>query len=167
MSEGRWEQALSENPDFILIQFGHNDSHAPDKPEATDAKADYRQYLRRYIREARAIDATPILITPMVRRAFDATNRIVESMSPRGRPLETYARAMKDVAGQENVSVIDLYASSRALAEKIGAQASADLASTAGDITHFNEDGARSMVKLVIAELFDAEPRLAQFLVQL
>ena len=68
--EGLWQKALAEKPEVVLIQFGHNDSHSPDKPEATDARTDYRVYLRRYIDDARAIHSTPILITPMVRRDF-------------------------------------------------------------------------------------------------
>src|SRR5882724_4460385 len=54
IGEGRWAKTLSEKPQFILIQFGHNDSHAKDRPEATDAATDYRDYLRRYVTEARA-----------------------------------------------------------------------------------------------------------------
>src|SRR5262249_35809366 len=49
IQEGRWEKALLEKPDYVLIQFGHNDSHAPDHAEATDAGTDYKDYLRRYV----------------------------------------------------------------------------------------------------------------------
>ena len=49
LGEGRWAKALAEKPQFVLIQFGHNDSHAKDHPEATDAATDYRDYLRRAI----------------------------------------------------------------------------------------------------------------------
>ncbi|MEZ0216966.1 MAG: SGNH/GDSL hydrolase family protein, partial [Rariglobus sp.] len=42
-----WQRVLAAKPDFILIQFGHNDSHDKGKPEATDAATDYRENLRR------------------------------------------------------------------------------------------------------------------------
>src|SRR5689334_17809940 len=29
IQEGRWKKALDETPDYVLIQFGHNDSHDP------------------------------------------------------------------------------------------------------------------------------------------
>ncbi|MFA6544360.1 MAG: GDSL-type esterase/lipase family protein [Limisphaerales bacterium] len=47
IKEGLWVKTLAEKPDFVLIQFGHNDSHAKDRPESTDAATDYREFLRR------------------------------------------------------------------------------------------------------------------------
>jgi lysophospholipase L1-like esterase len=38
IKEGHWAAALKLKPDYVLIQFGHNDSHSPNHPEATDAK---------------------------------------------------------------------------------------------------------------------------------
>lgn len=163
IKEGLWQKALDEKPDYVLIQFGHNDSHAPDKPEATDAATDYKDYLRRYIDESRAIGATPILVTPMVRRMFDAQGKLVESQPP-NRPLVSYAGAMKAVGVEKHVAVIDLQASSRKLVELLGPEKSAELANKKGDATHFNEKGARAMADLVLKELPAAAPKLsAQF----
>ena len=53
IKEGRWQKALEQKPDYVLIQFGHNDSHAPERPESTDAATDYKDYLRRYVDESR------------------------------------------------------------------------------------------------------------------
>lgn len=157
IAEGRWQKALDEKPDFVLIQFGHNDSHSPDKPEATNAATDYKEYLRRYIDDSRAIAATPILVTPMVRRAFDAQGHLTDSLLP-------YANAMKEVGIEKKVAVIDLHASSLALVEKLDPQASAEMANKPGDITHFNEKGARAMADLVMSELPTAEPKLKAYL---
>jgi lysophospholipase L1-like esterase len=44
IKEGRWQKALDSKPDYVLIQFGHNDSHGPEKPESTDAATDYKDY---------------------------------------------------------------------------------------------------------------------------
>jgi lysophospholipase L1-like esterase len=159
IQEGRWKKALDAKPDYILIQFGHNDSHAPDQPESTDAATTYKDYLRRYIDESRAIGAMPILVTPMVRRTFDSSGKLIDGLSP-------YADAMKDVAHEKNASVIDLHASSKALVEKLGPDASAAMANKKGDATHFNEKGARAMADLVLADLPTAEPKLKEYLAQ-
>ena len=157
IDEGRWKKALDERPDYVLIQFGHNDSHAPDKPEATDAATAYKEYLRRYVDESRAIGATPVLVTPMVRRTFDSTGKLIDALAP-------YADAMKDVGDEKKAAVVDLHASSRALVETLGADANAAMANKKGDATHFNEKGARAMAELVLKDLPDAEPRLKAYL---
>jgi lysophospholipase L1-like esterase len=163
IEEGRWEKALEQKPDFVLIQFGHNDSHALTNPESTEAGTNYQEYLRRYIDDARAIQATPILITPMVRRTFDANGKITESQ-PSGRSLASYAAAMKEVAREKNVALVDLYSSSLDLVEKLGPAESATLGNKPTDATHFNEKGARAMADLVLQKLPTAEPRLAPHL---
>lgn len=153
--EGRWQKALAEKPDYVLIQFGHNDAHSPDRPEATDAATDYKENLRRYVDEARASHATPILVTPMVRRAFGADGKLVDD-------LERYSAAMKEVAAEKKAALIDLHASSKALVEKLGPEASAEMANKPGDETHFNEKGARAMADLVMKELPAAAPELKE-----
>jgi lysophospholipase L1-like esterase len=157
IEEGRWKKALDEKPDYVLIQFGHNDSHPPTRPEATNAATDYKDYLRRYIDDSRAIGATPILITPMVRRTFDSAGKLTDALAP-------YADAMKDVAHEKKAALIDLHASSKALVEKLGPDASAEMANKKGDATHFNEKGARAMADLILKDLPAAEPRLAEYL---
>lgn len=159
--EGRWKKALEEKPDYVLIQFGHNDSHGPGHAEATDASGDYKDYLRRYIDESRAVGATPVLVTPMVRRNFDAQGKIAEPTGSGN--LLPYANAMKEVGREKKVAVIDLYTSSKALAETLGPTKSAELANKEGDHTHFNEKGARAMADLVMKELPDVAPGLKPF----
>jgi lysophospholipase L1-like esterase len=156
IEEGRWKKALGERPDYVLIQFGHNDSHGPDKPESTDAATAYKDYLRRYIDDSKAIGAIPILVTPMVRRTFDTAGKLIDGLAP-------YADAMKDVASEKKVAVIDLHASSKALVEKLGPDASAGMANKKGDATHFNEKGARAMADLILKDLPTAEPKLNEY----
>jgi lysophospholipase L1-like esterase len=157
IQQGRWKKALDEKPDYILIQFGHNDSHAPEKPESTDAATDYKEYLRRYVDDSRAIGARPILITPPVRRTFGSDGKLSDG-------LARYAEAMKDVAAEKKVAVIDLHASSKQLVVELGPEKSAEMANRQGDNTHFNEKGARVMADLVMKELPVAEPGLKKFL---
>lgn len=153
IKEGRWAKALALKPDYVLIQFGHNDSHAKEKPESTDAATDYRDYLRQYVDEARDDGAVPVLITPMLRRTYGDDGKLEDILLP-------YADAMKAVAAERNVPVIDLHAASRAYYEKLGPEAVAKLASESTDKTHFNEAGARAMADLVLQELPRVAPKL-------
>lgn len=157
IKEGRWKKALAEKPDYVLIQFGHNDSHNPKRPEATNAATDYREYLKRYVDDARAIGATPIFVTPMVRRTFTPEGQLDD-------PLQAYADAMKAVGQEKNVPVIDLHETSKALVQRLGPTKSAELANKAGDLTHFNEKGARTMADLAMKELPRVAPKLAELL---
>ena len=154
IAEGRWKRALAENPDFVLIQFGHNDSHGAAKPESTDAATDYRVFLRRYVDESRAANATPIFITPMVRRTFGSDGKLGDILQP-------YADAMKAVAAEKKVPLIDLHTTSGALFRQLGAEHCPELASAPTDFTHFNEKGARAMADLVMKELPGSDARLA------
>ncbi len=155
IKEGLWAKTLEAKPDILLIQFGHNDSHAPDKPESTNAATDYRDYLRSYIDQARAAGATPILVTPVQRRTYTSKGKLDNS-------LLVYADSMKAVAAEKAVKVIDLNASSGRLYEQLGAAANDVVANAPKDRTHFNEKGARLMAHLVMQELPQAEPRLAE-----
>ena len=157
IKEGRWAGALKAKPDFVLIQFGHNDSHTPEHPEATDASTAYRQYLRQYIDESRAAGARPVLITPMCRRDFQ-TNGLI------GNALLPYADAMKAVAREKQVPLVDLNAASVKLCNQLGPDACQTLANDPKDPTHFNEKGAKAMAGLVMQELPVVEPALKKFL---
>src|SRR5215212_5235829 len=74
-AEGSWDVALGEmrtpgdHDVWVLIQFGHNDQ--PGKPgRSTDLATEFPANLARYVDEARAAGAIPILATPLTRRQF-------------------------------------------------------------------------------------------------
>ncbi len=157
IAEGRWKRTLAEKPDVVLIQFGHNDSHGAGKPEATDAATDYRDFLRRYVDESRATNATPIFVTPMYRRTFDKDGKLTDILEP-------YADAMKAVAAEKKVALIDLHTASGELFRKLGREHCPELANAPTDFTHFNEKGARAMADLVMKELPATAPQLAKWL---
>jgi len=154
IAEGRWKRTLAEKPDLVLIQFGHNDSHAKEKPEATDAATDYRDFLRRYVDESRTANATPVFVTPMHRRTFDKDGKLTDILQP-------YANAMKAIAAEKKVALIDLHSSSGELFRHLGKEHCPELASSPTDFTHFNEKGARAMAELVMRELPGTDARLA------
>lgn len=156
IQQGHWAAALKEKPDYVLIQFGHNDSHSPDRPEATDARTTYRQYLRQYIDQSRAIGARPVLVTPMCRRNFKPDGQVVNALLP-------YANAMKIVAREKHVPLVDLNTASVNLFNRLGPKASEALACNHTDHTHFNAKGAQEMARLVMKQLPEVEPSLQQY----
>jgi len=150
---GNWSKVIALKPDFVLIQFGHNDSHPSNKPEATAANGEYMTNLTAYIAEAKAASITPILVTPMHRRIFDASGKPTKE-------LERYAAAMKQVGKETNTSVIDLYFLSGDFLEKLG-EAGSDGITSQQDRTHFTEKGAMEMATLIASECPKVDPRLA------
>jgi lysophospholipase L1-like esterase len=146
ITEGRLDGALAVKAQYALIQFGHNDSHAKTEPKATDANTDFKKYLRVYIDSFRKKGVEPVLVTPVRRRTFRADGALRDNLAP-------YAKAMKEVAAEQKVPVVDLHAASGALFLKLGDAGSADLNWSEKDRTHFSEKGARIMARLVLAGL--------------
>lgn len=148
--DGSWDEVLQLRPDWIAMQFGHNDSHAPAQPESTRADGDYAENLRRFVDEAREQNITPILVTPVRRFVFGADNRLSEGTSA----LAPYAIAVRKVGCELNVPVVDLFAASTRYFESIGPAACDELSPVAGeDFTHFNPLGAHAVAVLVEREL--------------
>jgi lysophospholipase L1-like esterase len=148
-----WKQALDDKPDFILIQFGHNDSHKPasQHPEATDANSDYMTNLQKYVTDARADGATPIFVTPMHRRTFQPDGTMTQELLP-------YVEAMEKVGNEMKVPIINLYTMSGDLFAKLGDAASADF--TPKDRTHFSPKGARVLAFFVAQGAATVDDRL-------
>lgn len=152
LSEGRWPKVLADRPDYVCIQFGHNDQ--PGKGDrTTDPEKDYRDYLRQYISEARQAGAKPILITPVARRIFQDGKPVTT--------LQPYADAMRHVGRETDTPVIDLHAASFKLFGDLGDEGSADLSAAATDRTHFSRKGALAMARLVTEALPATVPALA------
>src|SRR5262245_24033472 len=74
--EGWWTKTLAEKPQYIVIQFGHNDGPGKGPERETDPTTTYRANLTRYVEEARAARATPVLVTSIVRRNFDTDGKL-------------------------------------------------------------------------------------------
>ncbi|KLD69409.1 rhamnogalacturonan acetylesterase [Xanthomonas pisi] len=116
-AEGSWDIALKElrsggyRQVVVLIQFGHNDQ--PGKPgRSTDLATEFPANLRRYVAEARAAGAVPVLVTPLTRRQFEA-GQLVDDLGP-------WAQATRAVARELQVPLVDLHARSRALVQGMG-----------------------------------------------
>ncbi len=151
-AEGHWRKALDQKPNYIFIQFGHNDCPGKGPDRETDPKTTYRDNLRGYIKDARSFGAVPILVTSVERRVFGPDGKITGS-------LRGYAEGMKAVGVQEHVPVVDLNRLSIELYERLGEAGSKDLNSSPTDRTHFSEKGARLIASLVAANLPESELR--------
>lgn len=100
--------------DFLFIQFGHNDEKINDPTRYTEPKGEYMVNLGKFINVARNKKAYPVLITPLERRCF-----VEEYKLGPGEHLE-YVTAMKKVAEELEVPLIDLYSMSREAMEAAG-----------------------------------------------
>lgn len=122
-SEGLWDKVLAEMKagDFVLMQFGHNDGGSLKDPknrasikgmgdqteEVPDPKTGksetvhtYGWYLKRYISDAKAKGATPIVLSPIPRNIWK-DGKVA-------RALNDYGKWAKETAEAEGVGFIDL-----------------------------------------------------------
>jgi pectinesterase len=163
-NEGHWRKLLEARPDYVLIQFGHNDQPGKGPERETDPATTYREFLAQYIDEARAIGAKPVLITSLARRHFTPAGKIRTDLGP-------YADAVKAVAAAKQVPVIDLHARSIELLEQLGPQPSAefdpkpreDVKSAGPDRTHLSPRGSAVFGAMVAEALEKVEPSLAPY----
>lgn len=123
--EGSWDAALAEarvpgyKRAYLLIQFGHNDqSKVPER--WTELDNEFPANLRRFVAEARAAGAEPVLLTPLSRREF-RDGKLNDS-------LGLWADKIRSVATELQVPIVDLHARSIAALQKLGAEQSMALA---------------------------------------
>lgn len=146
----RMDKVLSQMKagDFLLVQFGHNDSK-PQWPQTyTEPATTFKAYLRVLIAETRRRDATPVLVTPMERRN-------------NGDTVGPWARAMREVAAQDNVPIIDQWAMSKQLWTALGP----NVGTAFNDQTHLSGYGGYLLSKLIVAGIKKNVPSLARFIV--
>lgn len=148
---GRWSELLADVApgDTVVIQFGHNDQKLPH----LDSRGGYTERLRRFVEEVRALDAKPVLCTSCERRWFDG-----EHVTP---THGDYPNAVRDLAHELDVPLVDLTAFTTWLYEDLGDEASRALLchfapgevaawpDGLADDTHFHVDGARRIAAFV------------------
>lgn len=156
IDEGRFAAILKRirTGDYLFIQFGHNDQK-PDKERHTHPQTSYLDHLRQYVEGARAKGATPVLITSVQRRSFDEQGIFTDTHGE-------YPAAMKRLAEECEVAVIDLAEKSKELFIKWGAERTkslflwlnpaeyANYPAGLKDDTHFSEAGAFEVANLVV-----------------
>ena len=122
IDEGRWAAVLAElrRGDVVLVQFGHNDQKREDPARYTDPHTGYRRNLARFVAEARGRGAQVVLLTPIVRRRFDAHNGYHVLQDTHG----AYPDAMREVAREMEVPLVDLQRMTAALVQRLGNEGS-------------------------------------------
>lgn len=171
LDEQRWAAITNQlRPgDWVLIQFGHNDEKREDPKRFTEPFGGFKTNLARYVAEARALGGRPMLATPVVRRAFDTGARLRDTHGD-------YVAAVREVAREQKVPLLDLNARSAELVQALGPERSkrlflwvdADefphLRSPKQDDTHFCAYGATRVCDLAVEEIRRAAPELAAHL---
>ena len=144
--------------DYVFIQFGHNDQKKQWPQTYVEARTTYQAYLRAFIAEVRLRGATPVLVTSMQRRTFDGQGKITNTHGD-------YPQAVRDVAAEQRVALIDLDRSGTALYEALGPErAPLAFAARGKDATHHNNYGAYELAKCVAQGIRDAGLPLADAL---
>jgi lysophospholipase L1-like esterase len=143
--------------DYLFMQFGHNDM----KPNAVSLE-DYKRLMVEAIEKTREKGATPVLVTSMNRRTFDADGKITNS-------LAGYPDAVREVAAAQHAALIDLNAMSKLLFEVLGPEGSMkafmhypansfpDQTEAISDDTHFNKYGAYELARCVVHGIREAK----------
>ncbi|MDB5084363.1 MAG: rhamnogalacturonan lyase [Bacilli bacterium] len=148
--EGRLDAILNDiqSNEYLLIQMGHNDSTVSKPERYTEPFTSYKEYLKMYVEGARKQGAIPILITPVARLHMQDDAFVND--------FPDYCEAMKQLAAEENVQLIDLMTESLNYFTTIGYEEARSLfmVSVNGtDHTHFTEKGASQIAGLVAKQL--------------
>jgi lysophospholipase L1-like esterase len=145
----RMDKVLSQMKagDFFLVQFGHNDSKANWPQTYTEPTTSFKAYLRVFLAETKRRGATLVLVTPMERR----TN--ADTVGP-------WARAMREVAAEDHVPLIDQWAMSKELWTALGP----NVGTAFSDQTHLSGYGGYLLSKLIVRGIKAGVPELARFI---
>jgi len=145
--------SMAKPGDYIFIEFTHNDQ----KPGGNhlDPFTTYKSTLKEWIGEARKRKLVPVLVTSMHRRSFDSSGHLINTL------LE-YPEAMRQVANEEKVTLLDLNAMSKTLYETWGpvesvkafvhypANSFPGQEKELKDDTHFNPYGAYELARCIV-----------------
>ena len=157
--------------DYLIIQFAHNDEkckgedvyeqnaklRAEGKDTLTDMRGTepnttYKDYLRKYVNEAREMGVTPILMSPICRAYFQKDGtindegrhklngewRMANGESSRDKD---YVRCMREVAEEMHVPFLDMTARTKQVFEYAGKETCMSQYFNCGDKTHTSASG--------------------------
>jgi lysophospholipase L1-like esterase len=166
LTEGLWARVLAnlKPGDFVLMQFGHNDGGPLTGPKArasikgngdetsdvTDPKTGkpetvhtYGWYMRKYVSDAKARGATPIVLSPIPRNMFKEGKVLRNS--------NDYGKWAAEAAKAEGVPFVDL---NQIIANKYDEMGPEKVKGFfPGDHTHTNLAGARFNAAAVVEGL--------------
>ncbi len=131
--------------DYVLAQFGHNDMKSRD----ANALATYKSDLKQIVANVRQRGGTPVIITSMERKAG------VERDT-----LAGYPNAVREVAKEDGVALIDLHATSKVLYKALGT----NLGAAFQDGTHHNNYGSYELARCIAEGIKANKLGLVKFL---
>ena len=158
ISEGLWAKVLQgvQPGDYVLIQFGHNDSGPYNTGRAratlhgngdadttvvmeatgkTETIHSFGWYMRQYARDVKAKGATPILLSHIPRNMFTSRDSVAVM-----RNTNDYGKWTREAAAMENVPYLDVNHLIADKLDKLGKNAIQLLYH--GDHTHTSKAGA-------------------------
>jgi len=167
LAENRWQPVLEKlRPgDYVFIQFGHNDEK-PEKVDLYTPPEDYRKNLIKFVTEASARKATPVLCTPIVRRRFDKEGKFYDEHG-------VYPGIVREVAAAYKVPLLDMHRKTQDLLVALGPDSSKkiflwiqpgeykSLPNGREDNTHFSEYGATTMAQIAVSCMQEQQLELA------
>jgi len=170
IEEKRWQAIVDKlkKGDYVFIQFGHNDQ-SKEKVDRYTPPADYRRNLIRFINEVRQKKATPVLLTPVMRRRFDTDGKFFDTHGE-------YPDIVRSVATENHVTLIDMHRKSERVLKQYGAEESRKLflqlrpdenpnyPKGIEDNTHFSPLGAGIMAGLAVEGIREQKLGLARYL---
>ncbi|WP_271711640.1 rhamnogalacturonan acetylesterase [Marinigracilibium pacificum] len=171
IDEGRWNKVLEklEVGNYVFIQFGHNDEKVKDSSRYTEPNSSYKANLKKFVIEARSKGAIPVLATSIARRKFDENGKLIPTHGE-------YPEAMRQVAKELNVPLLDLNMRTKDLLANYGPENSKKLflhiakgeyeSIPEGEIdnTHLSPYGAFRVADLAVAEIRSKVPELTKYL---
>ncbi|WP_329260193.1 rhamnogalacturonan acetylesterase [Streptomyces sp. NBC_01478] len=137
-------QPLIHPGDLVLVQLAHNDK--------TTDEATYRANLETLVGGIRDMGGRPVLVTPIVRRWFNADGTLNNGTALLVNGLGVdLPGVVRSVAAAEGVTLIDLTAQTKALVESLGVEGSKAiyLYNEKKDNTHTSAQGATVYAGLV------------------
>lgn len=201
-----WPSVKSQmqSGDYLIIQFAHNDEGtvtygmdnleyaaycakkglpAPTDARGTNPQTTYRDMLRAFIDEARALGVTPILVGPICRAYFQGNDIrrngqhdlgdkfskiengvLYENQSlPAGDSTMSYVHAMREVGKEKNVPFLNLTEESRKIYLSYGETACLEQLFCEGDKTHTNAMGG-NLIARAAAQLMKNAGILADYI---
>lgn len=165
----RFDKALTQmkKGDCVFVEFGHNDQKQ--KGKGKGPWTSFYDSLKEYIVKTREKGATIVFVTPTQRRSFGDDGKIKDTHGE-------YPAAMRKLAEEEGVPVIELNEMTRTLYETLGVEESRRAfvqypantfpgqTKALEDNTHFNPYGAYQIAKCILQGIKDKKLGLARYI---
>lgn len=155
------KDVLQKKPDLVVIQFGINDSAVdvwrdPPAKKSRVSQEQYEKNLRSLVKQLKAKQIDVILMTPNSLRWIPRIKKLYgkppyDPDDPDGfnQYLKAYAETMRQIAKENNLTLIDVYAAFEAYAKQEG-QTAHDLLL---DGIHPNTQGQQLVAELLIPQI--------------